>query len=94
MSDYWSCCCKAICTMGAFFKRKAYGGKKYYCKGAKKFNVSISEVDAQDIHQTIIIGIAYIAQNVKLADSVIDTVITFIENNNEAEILDIQREIR
>lgn len=75
-------------------KEKRMVVKSIIAKLQNKFNVSISEVDAQDIHQTIIIGIAYIAQNVKLADSVIDTVITFIEDNNEAEILDIQREIR
>jgi uncharacterized protein YlxP (DUF503 family) len=75
-------------------KEKRMVVKSIIAKVQNKFNVSISEVDAQDIHQTIIMGIAYIAQNVKLADSVIDTVITFIEDNNEAEILDIQREIR
>ena len=75
-------------------KEKRMVVQSIIAKVKNKFNVSISEVDAQDIHQTIIIGIAYIAQNVKLADSVIDTVITFIEDNNEAEILDIQREIR
>ena len=75
-------------------KEKRMVVKSIIAKVQNKFNVSISEVDAQDIHQTIIIGIAYIAQNVKLADNVIDTVITFNENNNEAEILDIQREIR
>ncbi|WP_312158822.1 DUF503 family protein [Oscillibacter sp.] len=27
---------------------------------AKRFNVSISKVDAQNIHQTIVLGLAYV----------------------------------
>lgn len=37
---------------------------------------------------------ACVAGTVALADSIMDTVISFIENATEAEILDIQREIR
>jgi uncharacterized protein YlxP (DUF503 family) len=51
-------------------------------------------VDEQDVHQTIILGMVCVAGTTALADSIIDTVISFIDNNTEAEILDIQREIR
>ncbi len=59
-----------------------------------QFNVSVIEAQEQDIHQTIVLGIAFAAGNTALADSTIDNVIDFIESNSEAEITDIQREIR
>lgn len=59
-----------------------------------KFNVSIAEVDEQDTHQTIIVGIACVVGTAALASSVIDKVIRFIEASTDAEILDIQRDVR
>lgn len=59
-----------------------------------RFNVSIAEIDAQDIHQTIVLGIACVANTMKLSDSMLEAVITFIESHTQAEIVDIQREIR
>ena len=50
-------------------------------------------MDEQDIHQTIVIGIAGIAADTSQADSIIDNIITFIEANCEAEISNIQRDI-
>ena len=59
-----------------------------------KFNISVIEAEMQDIHQTIIIGIACLANTVAIADSTIENVITFIEENCEAQILDIERDVR
>ncbi len=59
-----------------------------------RFNVSVAETDAQDLHQTIVLGVACVAESVRLADSILDAVIAFIENDTEAQISDIQREIR
>lgn len=75
-------------------KEKRMAVKSVVSKVQNRFNVSISEIEAQDIHQTIILGVACVADTVKMAGSMIDTVITFIENHTEAEILEIQREIR
>ena len=75
-------------------KEKRMVVKSIIPKVHNKFNISIAEVDEQDVHQTIILGMACVAGTTSLADSIIDTVINFIENNTEAEILDIQREIR
>jgi uncharacterized protein YlxP (DUF503 family) len=41
-----------------------------------------------------VIGTACVAGTVALADSIIDKVVDFIESNTEAEIMEIQREIR
>ena len=59
-----------------------------------KFNVSVCEIAEQDIHQTIVIGIAMIAAHTANCDSTMDHILDFIEENCEAEIVDITREIR
>lgn len=75
-------------------KEKRMVLKSIISKVQNKFNVSIAEVDEHDTHQTIIIGIACVAGTVALASSTINKVIRFTEENTDAEILDIQREIR
>lgn len=75
-------------------KEKRMVVKSIISKVQNKFNISISEIDAQDIHQTIVLGIACVTNTTKFADRMIDGVITFIEDHTEGEILDIYREIR
>ena len=67
--------------------------KSICAKVSNKFNVSIAEIDAQDVHQTIVIGIASIANQVSQVDKVLDTIINFIETSTEAEIIKIEKEI-
>ena len=59
-----------------------------------KFHVSAAEVDEQDTHRIIVIGVAAIVPNNALADSMMDEISLFVENNSEAEILEEVREIR
>jgi hypothetical protein len=59
-----------------------------------KFHVSAAEIDDQDIHQIIVIGIAAIVPHNAMADSIMDEISEFVEANTEAEILDEIREIR
>lgn len=68
--------------------------KSILAKVHNQFNVSAAEVDEQDVHQIIVIGVASVAGSSAQADSIIDHVIGYIENNTEAEITEIQREIR
>jgi uncharacterized protein YlxP (DUF503 family) len=75
-------------------KEKRMVVKSLCARLRNKFNVSAAEVAAQDLHQTIVIGVACVAGTVALADSVSDHVIAFIEENTEAEITEIGREIR
>ncbi|NLK70111.1 MAG: DUF503 domain-containing protein [Clostridiales bacterium] len=75
-------------------KEKRMVVKSIIAKVQNKFNVSISEIDAQDIHKTIILGIACVADCARITNSTIDNVINFIEGNSDAQIMDIQREIR
>ena len=67
--------------------------KSICAKTSNKFNVSIAEVDEQDTHQTMVIGLATIANQVSQVDRILDKVINFIETSTEGEIIEIQREI-
>ena len=58
-----------------------------------KFNVSVAEVENNDIHKSIVIGIACVTNETSHADSIINNVINFIENNTDAVIVDIITEI-
>ncbi|WP_238881894.1 DUF503 domain-containing protein [Clostridium sp. YIM B02551] len=57
-----------------------------------KFNISVAEIDEQDIHQTIVIGIAGICSSASQMDSTMENIITFIEENTDAEIINIERQ--
>lgn len=74
-------------------KEKRMIVKSVLGKVKNKFNVSTAEVDAQDIHQTIVIGIAAIVAHQSQADSMMDDIISFIEMNTEAEILEYETEV-
>ena len=54
----------------------------------------IGEVDEQDTHQIIVIGVAAIVPHNAFADSLMEDISLFVEENTEAEIIDEEREIR
>lgn len=66
--------------------------KSLIAKTRHTFNIAIAETDQQDTHQTVVLGIACVTSSVSHADSMIDHVITYIENHTEAEIISIDRE--
>jgi len=57
-----------------------------------KFNISVSEVDEQDIHQTLVIGIAAVCGSSAQVDSTMENIISFVESNTDAEIINIENE--
>lgn len=57
-----------------------------------KFNISVSEVDEQDIHKTIVIGIAGVCASSAQCDSTMESILDFIEDNTDAEMIDIEKE--
>jgi len=73
-------------------KEKRMVVKSIIQKLKNKFNISVAEVDEQDIHQTIVIDIAGICGSTSQLDSTMEHIITFIECNTDAEIIDIQKE--
>jgi len=58
-------------------------------KVRNRFNVSIAEVDMHDVHQTLVIGVAVVSGELIHAQSSLDEVIRFMENNPNAELIAI-----
>ena len=75
-------------------KEKRMIVKSMVAKLQNKFHVSAAEIDEQDVHQIIVIGIAAIVPHNAMADSLMDEISEFMELNTEAEILEEIREIR
>ena len=59
-----------------------------------RFHVSAAEIDEQDTHQIIVIGVAAIISHNAMADSLMEKISLFVEENCEADFLDETREIR
>jgi uncharacterized protein YlxP (DUF503 family) len=53
-------------------------------KVRNKFNVSISEIDNQDIHNLIVLGIATVTNSTAIANNSMQNILLFIEDNTEA----------
>ena len=75
-------------------KEKRMIVKSLLAKLQNKFHVSAAEIEEQDTHQLIVIGVAAIVPNNALADSLMDEISLFIEENCEAELISEDREIR
>ena len=75
-------------------KEKRMIVKSLVAKLQNKFHVSVAEIDEQDTHQIIVIGVAAIVPHNAMADSLMDEISVFVEENCEAEILDEDREMR
>lgn len=74
-------------------KEKRMVVKSICAKVKNRFNVSAAEVENQDIHQSAVLGFAGIAGDSAMADSIIDQIITFVEENTEGDIVRIERDI-
>ena len=74
-------------------KEKRMIVKSIIAKLQNKFNISIREVENQDLHQLISIGIVKLDLSRKDSDKSQEKIIDFIEDNCEAEIINIESEI-
>jgi uncharacterized protein len=79
---------------GHSLKEKRMVLKSLVSRIKNTFNVSVAEVDNQDLWQTATIGIACVSNDGRLANEVLSKVINFIENQRgDAEMTDYQIEI-
>jgi uncharacterized protein YlxP (DUF503 family) len=74
-------------------KEKRMIVKSLVAKLQNKFHVSVAEIDEQDVHQIIVIGVASIVPHNAMADRLMDEISEFVESNTEAEIVEETREI-
>ncbi|MBQ2463118.1 MAG: DUF503 domain-containing protein [Clostridia bacterium] len=59
-----------------------------------RLHVSAAEIEEQDTHQIIVIGVAAVVPHQAMADRVMETVSRFVEENCDAEILEETAEVR
>jgi hypothetical protein len=74
-------------------KEKRMVVKSIIERSKHKFNISIAEVDKQDVHKSIVIGFACVSNDAVHIEKMINTVVDFIENNTDAVVDDIESEI-
>ena len=55
-------------------------------KTRQKFNVSVAEVDTQDLRQTLTVGIAVVSGDAGHAKNFMDEIIRYMDGNTEAEL--------
>lgn len=58
-----------------------------------KFNVSVAEVDAQNLWQRSVIGIAYVANETLIINQVFEKVKTLVLNTHSVELIDSTMEM-
>jgi uncharacterized protein YlxP (DUF503 family) len=62
-------------------------------RARKKFNISIAEVEGQDLWQKAVLGICAVGNDRQWVNSILDQVINFIENTQLTDVADFQIEI-
>ena len=75
-------------------KEKRMAVKSLIARLQNRFHVSAAEIDGQDTHQIIVIGVAAVVPHNAMADRVMDEISLFVEENTEAEMVEETREIR
>ena len=56
----------------------------------QKFNVSIAEVDNQELRQTLTIGVAVISGDANHARASMDEILRFMDENSNAELTGVE----
>ena len=59
-------------------------------KARQRFNASIAEVDTQDMHQTLTIGVAIVSGDAAHAQRSLDEIIRFMEEYGDAELTGVE----
>ena len=59
-------------------------------KTRQKFNASVAEVDTQDMHQTLTVGVAVVSGDASHTQRSLDEIIRFMESHAEAEMTDVE----
>lgn len=57
----------------------------------RRFNASIAEVDTQDVHQTLTIGVAVVSGDAAHARQSLHEIIRFMEEHADAELTEVEQ---
>lgn len=58
-----------------------------------RFNVSVAEVGRQDNRRYSTVGISAVSGDMAHMQSILDTVVRFVENHNGVEVISMEREL-
>lgn len=59
-------------------------------KTRHKFNVSIAEIDTQDVLQTLTIGLAVVSGDAGFREESLQEIIRFMESHTDAELVQVE----
>ena len=62
-------------------------------RARQRFNISIAEVEDQELWQKAVLGVCTVANDRQRVNSILDKVVSFIEKTNLAQVTDSQIEI-
>ena len=61
-------------------------------KTRRKFNASVAEVDTQDLHKTLTLGVAVVSGEHAHAQSMLEEIVRFLEANTDADLQSVEFE--
>jgi len=59
-------------------------------KTKHKFNVAVAEVDTQDAHQTLTLGVAVVSGEFSHAGNMLEGIIRYMEGITDAELISVE----
>ena len=73
-------------------------GKRHVLRGLKekvknRFNVSVAEVDHEDLWQRATLAVACVSNDARLANEIVSKAVNFIESRLDGEVIDVSVEI-
>ena len=71
-------------------KEKRMVARSLMDKTRRKFNAAVAEVDTQDVHRTLTLGVAVVSGENAHAQNMMNEIIRFIENNTDAELTSVE----
>ena len=74
----------------ASLKDKRQACRSLVDRARRKFNASVAEVDTQDLHQTLTLGVAVVSGDGKHAQRMMDEIVRFMEDSTEADIISVE----
>ena len=58
-----------------------------------KYNISVAEIDYQDLWQRALLGIAMVSNDRRFLSEAMDKILTFVDDQDQAQVIDHQIEI-
>ena len=75
-------------------KGKRHVSRSLITRLRQRFNLSVAEVDAIDVHQTLVLGLASVSGNPSDVAEQMEAAIRFVEQQRlDAELVDVERQV-